>query len=178
MTTKKEFKFFSIFHYEEEEKYLSEMHAKGWKFVKLTGIGMYHFEACEPEEVVYQLDYNQEKNKDKGAYVQMFADCGWEYMFDWAQYSYFRKPKSQMQGEEAIFGDDQSRYDMMERVYKGRLIPLLVIFLAVILPQCILNLTIYHSYVVGIVYAFIVVVYCNIFVVCLKKKKEFGERLK
>ena len=67
MKTKKQFKYFSIFNHEKEQEYLSEMHRKGWKFVEVTGFCVYHFEECEPEEVVYQLDYNQEgiKNKDE-----------------------------------------------------------------------------------------------------------------
>ena len=40
-------------------------------------IGRYLFEKCEPEDVVYQLDYNPEGDGHKAAYVQMFEDCGW-----------------------------------------------------------------------------------------------------
>ena len=69
MKTKKEFKYFTIFRYEEEQEYLSDMHRHGWKFTKISGIGTYHFEECEPEEVVYQLDYNQEGRKQKEEYT-------------------------------------------------------------------------------------------------------------
>ena len=82
---KKEFKYLTIFKYEEEQEYLRDMHKHGWKLVKISGIGIYHFEECEPEDVVYQLDYNLQKNDE---YFQMFKDCGWEYLFDFAQYSY------------------------------------------------------------------------------------------
>ena len=54
---------------------LRTQHKDGWKFVKVTGIGIYHFEQCQPEDVIYQLDYNQEGLKNKQEYVQMFADC-------------------------------------------------------------------------------------------------------
>ena len=47
----------------------------------------------------------------------MFADCGWEYLQDFAGYSYFRKPVAEMKGEEAIFCDDASRLEMMRRVF-------------------------------------------------------------
>ena len=46
-----------------------------------------------------------------------------------------------MHGDEEIFCDASSRLAMMERVYKGRLTPLLVIFCACLLPQFVLNLT-------------------------------------
>ena len=78
----------------------------------------------------------------KAEYVQMFQDCGWEYITDMAGYSYFRKPVNQMVGKEEIFCDDASRMDMIERVFKGRMIPLLVIFFAVIIPQFFIQISI------------------------------------
>lgn len=134
MANKKEVKFFSIMQYEEEAAYLRSMHKSGWRFVKMSGLGMYHFESCEPEDVIYQLDYNQEGLKNKAEYVQMFADCGWEYLQDAFGYSYFRKPANQMQGDERIFCDDASRREMMKRVFKSRVWPLLIIY-----PMLLLN---------------------------------------
>ena len=86
MTTKRESKCFTIFNHEKEEEYLRNQHKAGWKFVKATGFGRYHFEKCQPEDVIYQLDYNQEGLKNKAEYVQMFADCGWEYIQDYVDY--------------------------------------------------------------------------------------------
>ena len=141
MKTKREIKFFTIYEYEKEGEYLRQQHRAGWKFVKVTGLCVYHFEECQPEDVVYQLDYNQEAASDREGYVQMFADCGWEYLQDYMGYSYFRKPAAQMRGDEEIFCDDSSRLAMLERVNKGRLTPLLVLFTAVLLPQFLTNLT-------------------------------------
>lgn len=145
MTIRKEIKFFNIMQYEQEGEYLRNMHKSGWKFVKMTGIGMYHFESCEPEDVIYQLDYNQEGMKNKDDYVQMFADCGWEYLQDAFGYSYFRKPAAEMQGVEEIFCDDESRMEMMNRVFRGRLIPLIVIFCCCLLPQFFNSISFYHA---------------------------------
>lgn len=133
--TKTQFRYFTIMEYDKEQEYLRRMHADGWKFTYVNLPGFYHFEQCEPEEVVYQLDYNQEGLANKEEYVRMFEDCGWEYLMDHVGYSYFRKPKSQMLGEESIFCDDSSRLEMMKRVFKGRLIPLIIFFLSVIIPQ-------------------------------------------
>ena len=140
MEMKKEFKFFSIFEHQKEELYLRQQHNAGWKFTKVTGFGTYHFMKCEPEDVVYQLDYNQEAATNKGEYIKMFSDCGWDYIQDYAGYSYFCKPVAEMNGDEEIFCDDSSRLAMLERVYKGRLLPLLIIFCAVILPQFVLHM--------------------------------------
>ena len=83
------FKFFTIFQYQQEEEFLSSMHAKGWKLTKITFPGFYHFDSCEPQNVTYRLDYNQEGINNKTDYVQMFSDCGWNYLFDFVGYSYF-----------------------------------------------------------------------------------------
>ena len=206
---KKELKYFSIAQYRKEEEYLSKMHRQGWRLTKVTAPCIYHFEQCEPSEVFYRLDYNQEGIAHKEEYVKMFADCGWEYLFDFVGYSYFRKEAEDLspntekieQGEldgresatleseeksaqvnretinvervkkgvqtaresvtpanmekaargsfkaaeEEIFCDDESRLDMMKRVYKGRVIPLIIIFLCVILPQFLLNTAGYNG---------------------------------
>lgn len=141
METKKEIRLFTIAQHKEEEEYLRRQHNAGWRFVKLAGVCSYHFEKCEPEDVVYQLDYNQEAAANKEAYIRMFADCGWEYIQEAFGYSYFRKNAAEMNGEEEIFSDDSSRLAMMERVYKGRMIPLLVIFFCVLLPQFVNNMS-------------------------------------
>lgn len=141
MKTKKEWKYFTIFNHEKEQEYLREQHKHGWKFVKVTGIGTYHFEECQPEDMVYQLDFNQDSSKQRDEYLQMFSDCGWEYIQEFVGYSYFRKATKDMKNEEEIFCDEESRLKMLERVYKVRLLPLLVIFTACLLPQFIINMT-------------------------------------
>ena len=130
METKKAFKFFSIFEFEKEQNYLRKMHASGWKFVKLSGFCIYHFEKCVPEDMIYQLDYNQDGIAHKEEYIQMFNDCGWEYLQDYVGYSYFRKSASETAGTEEIFCDEDSRSQMLERIFKGRIIPLLILFFA------------------------------------------------
>ena len=80
METKKQFKWYTIFEYEKEQDYLRNMHRSGWKFVKVKGLGVYSFEKCVPQDVVYQLDYNKEGLSHKDEYLKMFDDCGWEYI--------------------------------------------------------------------------------------------------
>lgn len=133
------FKFFTIVQYRQEEDFLSSMHEKGWKLTKITFPGFYHFETCDPAKGTYRLDYNQEGIKNKTEYIQMFSDCGWDYLFDFVGYSYFYKEGNANQANEEIFCDDASRYDMMKRVLKGRITPLIILFLCVILPQLFMN---------------------------------------
>lgn len=127
MSTCKEFKLFNIAQYDEEAAYLRSMHRAGWRLVRVSFPGNYYFEQCEPEDVVYQLDYNQAGPEHRDDYLRLFADCGWEYMFDFYGFSYFRKPAAQIEGEESIFCDDASRLAMVERIFKGRLLPMLLV---------------------------------------------------
>lgn len=178
MKTKKEYKYFSIFNYEKEQDYLREMHKHGWRFVKVSGFGVYHFEECEPEDVIYQLDYNQEGISHKDEYVKMFNDCGWEYIQDYAGYCYFRKPSSEMNRDEEIFCDDASRVAMMERVFKGRLLPLVILFTLCLLPQFILNLVSFHNYGIAIFIGCIMGVYIGLFAVFGVKYINYKNKIK
>ena len=148
--------------------YLQKRHSEGWKFVKVTGLGMYHFIKCKPENVVYQLDYNQERLNNMYEYINMFKDCGWEYMQDFFGYSYFRKPVDKMTNgkDEEIFCDDESRLLMMQRVFKGRMIPLLIIFFLIIIPQIIMQISLGEvaGYFVASVYIAMFVLYMSVFI--------------
>ena len=134
--TKTEIKFFSVPAWRKEENYLREQHKKGWEFTAVSGIGFYYFRRCEPKDVIYRLYYNKDSLNNKKEYIQMFSDCGWEYLRNYVGYSYFRKAVSEMNGtEKDIFCDDDSRLDMMRRVFIGRMLPFLAIFFLIIIPQ-------------------------------------------
>ena len=177
MKTKKEYKYFSIFNYEKEQDYLRDMHKHGWRFVKVSGLGVYIFEECKEQDVVYQLDYNQEGLSHKAEYIQMFNDCGWEYIQDYAGYCYFRKPSSEMNGDEEIFCDDTSRIAMMRRVFKGRLLPLAILFTSCLLPQFILNLCSFHNYVATVILGCIMGVYLGCFTAFGIKYKKYRNKI-
>lgn len=163
---KTEFRFFDITEHEKEQEYLRKRHQEGWRFVKVWLPGLFRFEACQPEDVVYQLDYNPDGVAHHAEYVQMFEDCGWEYLQDLMGYSYFRKPVARMQEKEEIFCDEESRLEMIRRVYKGRMIPLLVIFFCVILPQLFLQFSLDHdaNRTLAIIFFVLMVFYLWIFI--------------
>lgn len=132
-------RFFTITQYRQEEEFLSSMYEKGWKLSKITFPGLYHFDRCEPGNITYRLDYNQEGIKNKTEYIQMFSDCGWNYLFDFVGYSYFCKEGIAGAEREEIFCDELSRADMMKRVFKGRAVPLIILFFCIVLPQFCIN---------------------------------------
>lgn len=178
MATKKQFKWFTIFEYEKEQDYLREMHKSGWRFIKVTGLGIYCFEQCAPQDVVYQLDYNKEGQAHKDEYLKMFDDCGWEYIQDYAGYSYFRKSVAENGEAEEIFCDEESRLHMMQRVIKGRMLPLLIIFFAALLPQFFINLVSTHNYYLAALFGGLLALYLGIFIMCFIKYNQYNNRKK
>lgn len=175
---KREFRYFTIMEYEEEQEYLRKMHKRGWKFNHVSFPGIYHFKKCEPEDVIYQLDYNKDGISNKEEYVKMFQDCGWEYLLDFVGYSYFRKPVSEMKEEEEIFNDDNSKLEMLQRVYKGRMLPLMCIFCGIICPQLI-NFAVgdfpYGNIIFGL-YVVMFALYTVVFIKCGLKYRELKQR--
>lgn len=152
---------------------MREMHKSGWRFIKVTGFGMYYFEECIPQDVVYQLDYNKDGLSHKDEYLKMFDDCGWEYIQDFFGYSYFRKAVAENGVAEEIFCDEESIFQMMQRVLKSRMLPLLVIFLTILLPQFILNLFSYHNYFAATFIGIVLVMYVSIFIMSYMKYNQY-----
>lgn len=130
--------FFTIADYEEEEAWLRKQHNKGLRFVKLIFPCFYIFEKCTPEDVIYRLDYKE--NLEGEDYIQMFGDFGWEYIFSFVGFMYFRKSAAEMNSENdgKIFSDNVSKINMLQRIVRTRLFPILITFLGCTVP-CYLN---------------------------------------
>lgn len=129
METKIIKKFFGLADFLDEQKFLEEQHSNGWKFKKFQWLRKYTFEKVEPEDYVYRLDYNEE-NKDETDYLQMFDDCGWEYIMKYQTWYYFRKKKSYInQSDNEIFSNRDSKLNMIKKVmWKQLIIMLPIIF--------------------------------------------------
>ena len=80
-------------------------------------------------------------------------------------------------GEEEIFCDDASRTEMMKRVFRGRIIPLLIIFFLIILPQLFLQRGLGNRVVVGM-YIALFVLYLGIFAYFGYRFWEYQKNLK
>ena len=81
-------RFFTIADYEEEEIWLRKQHQSGWRIVKMIPPCIYVFEECEPEDMIYRLDYKNSWQTEE--YMQMFKDLtgrrsrigtGWRTLF-------------------------------------------------------------------------------------------------
>jgi hypothetical protein len=133
--TQLKIRFFTIADYEEEELWLRSQHQNGWKLVKMIPPCFYTFEQCQPEDVIYRLDF---KNADvTGDYMQMYSDFGWEYIGKCVGWLYFCKPASQVDADKEgeLFSDNESKVDMLQHIIRARMLPILVIFLCCVLPQ-------------------------------------------
>ncbi len=133
--TKTFLRLFTIADYEEEEQWLRSQHQKGWKLQKIYFPCFYVFEKCQPEDVVYRLDY-QNKTQDSN-YHRIFEDYGWEYCQQFMGWLFFRKPvtDSSEPCEYEIFSDNESRIDMIEHIIKTRMLPIMIIFFTCLLPN-------------------------------------------
>ena len=131
--TKRVFNYFTIADWEREQDWLTEMAAQGWRFVKTNGF-FYTFVRCNPEQVVYRLDYSGLRKGERGNYYAMFRDYGWEYLQDINGFSYFRKPADGVSKEELeLFSDGESRIKMIKKFLVAKMPLVYLIFLAVIL---------------------------------------------
>lgn len=134
--TLKEHRSFFLPDYEQEEEYLRQRHREGWRLAKVTWPGTYYFERCQPEDVVYKLDFRPLRGENKEAFLSIYRDYGWEYMQTMNDYCYFRKSTAGMEAADLeIFSDDESKLSMVRRILSARIIPLLVIFVLILLPQ-------------------------------------------
>lgn len=169
-------RFFTIADFEEEEEWLRKQHQQGLRLDHMTPPCFFYFEECEPADVVYRVEYtNAEANSE---YRSMYADFGWEYVGKCTGWHYFRKPYDEAASEEdsELYSDNASRIEMVEKVLKTRLLPLMVIFLCCILPN-------FNRAIDGALGAFftvffsiMAVVYIYLLVHCGLKLKRLKER--
>ncbi len=124
----------TIADYDREALYLRKMHAEGWKLKEVTYSNLvvavkYTFEKCQPEQVVYQLDFYPMKKSERASYLQLFKDCGWEHITDFNGFSYFRKPYSsvELDAEFEIYNDAAGKLAMVNRILRLRLVPVLLL---------------------------------------------------
>lgn len=128
METKVIFKLFLITDFEKQETYLMEMHKKGWKLTEVKWGVFYHFEKCEPADVVYKIDFKPMNKAERSFYTQMYQDYGWEHVYTRRSCMLFRK-KSVDNEDLAIFSDKSSKLEMIGRIFKRRFLFSLFLYL-------------------------------------------------
>lgn len=182
----KEFHVFVLAEYEQEEEFLREKSRQGYHLVQVKLPGIYYFEKGEPKDTVYRLDFNPQTDSEKGSYIQMYEDYGWEYIQDLNEYSYFRKDAETTSDEELeIFNDNESRLEMIERILKRKMLPVTLIFIfcsAVFLNYFLSAGTGIHPImmVISVFDCVLILVYVYVLVRCLagfsRLRKKYGEQ--
>lgn len=174
--TKLKIRIFTIADYEDEELWLRAQHKSGWKLVKMTPPCFYTFEQCEPEDVIYRLDY---KNADATSdYMQMYSDFGWEYAGQCVGWLYFRKPVSKLdtESEGELFSDNESKVSMLKHIIKTRMLPIFIIFLCCVIPQTVRALNggdgigLLIFWLVMLLIYFLLVLHCSVKLLRLERK--------
>jgi hypothetical protein len=109
------FRWFWAWQDEAEETWLEKMSQKGFHLSSVGLPGFYTFSAAEPRNYVYRLDYQMFRKKDKGEYLQLFQDAGWEHIGEMSAWQYFRKEAKPGETTE-IFTDVESKIAKYKRV--------------------------------------------------------------
>ncbi|NJC98233.1 MAG: DUF2812 domain-containing protein, partial [Anaerolineae bacterium] len=89
MTTVSKFKWFWAWQDEKEEAWLHEMAKQGLHFQSVKLPGSYIFEAGEPRDDYYRMDFITDR-KEYENYLQLFKDAGWEHLGGKGGWQYFR----------------------------------------------------------------------------------------
>lgn len=182
--TKTLFRFYTLFEYEEEEAFLEKQHKEGWKVTGFKLPGFYKFEKCEPEDMVYRIDFTNENGSKNAEYQQMFADNGWEFLWSVNGFSIFRKPlvANTNDNSNEIFSDNSSRLHMLQKIQQRRLLPLVTIFLCAVMPNFIKGIhgdfgsSIVDNIITGF-FGLMFLLYTYVFIKSLFKIKKLKEKL-
>ncbi len=102
-------KWFWVWDFEKEERWLNEMAMQGWA---LVGVGFctYHFEKTEPGAYTIRLEMH---DQDEG-YLAFMRETGAEYLGRVVKWIYFRK-RSEL-GQFDLFSDLDSRINHLKNI--------------------------------------------------------------
>ena len=85
-----------VYELGENEKFYSDMEARGWRLVKRGGY-LSRFERVEPSRARYRVEIYTppflEQSVLPEEQIAVFADCGWEYVADYGVLHVFRAPE-------------------------------------------------------------------------------------
>lgn len=132
MEHKIEKKRFYIAEFEQEIAWLSFMHQEGWKLVK-TNRRKYEFVSCKKENWIYQMDFKGE-NQTAENYIHQFTENGWEFIFHYRNWFYFRKNKITNGKEEdlSLFNDNDSKIELCKSIINGNFLIIVPIYIFIL----------------------------------------------
>ncbi len=114
--TKTIVKWFWVWDFEKEERWLNQMAAQGWVLERVNWI-RYTFRRCQPGEYTVRL----EMHPNDPEYIQFMEDTGAEFISRNFAWLYFRK-RAEAGGFE-LFSDIDSRIGHLDRI--GRMLSII-----------------------------------------------------
>ena len=105
-------KWFWVWDFEKEERWLNEMALSGW-LLDRVGWCRYHVVRCQPGTYTVRLEMHEEDQ----AYIRFMEETGVEYIGRCFQWLYFRKNTAD--GEFDLFSDLDSRIAHLSKISKG-----------------------------------------------------------
>lgn len=108
-------KFFWVWNFDKEEKWLNEMAAKGLALISV-GFCRYEFEESLPGEynVCLQLLENSPKHPEGQKYIEFLEETGAQHVGTYLNWVYLRKKAAD--GEFELFSDNASRIKHLTRI--------------------------------------------------------------
>jgi hypothetical protein len=110
-------KLFWIWQFEEEEKWLNEMAAKGLALISV-GFCRYDFEECTPGEykIGLQLLEHAPSHPESAKYIGFVEETGAEHVGSFKNWVYFRKRASE--GAFELISDKESRVKQLSSIIR------------------------------------------------------------
>ena len=100
MNSRVEFRIFTIVDLDKKEKYLHEMHLKGWRY-RTSRFGLFYFDQCQPDDIIYRI-YDSRFLKKYKQELQEFINRGWE-LIETGSCSILRKSSSDLLPEDQVY---------------------------------------------------------------------------
>ncbi len=109
---------------EKEEKWLEEMSLQGWQLEKAAPY-IYTFKRCQPERMVYRLDFRSDFDKGYQEYQTFFKDAGWELIARFSGWHYYRIAPENNDVPE-IYNSNKAKAEKYRRLLPVVLFPFLI----------------------------------------------------
>ncbi len=126
-------RFFTLTDYEKEEQWLREMANKGW-MLNSVNVWFYTFVRITPKDIVFKLDFQDTREEPEEEYLKMLEDYGWAYLTSVNNYRYLYKEATGDEAENELYSDNASKLDMLQRIVKCKVLPVMCIFLCCVVP--------------------------------------------
>ena len=105
------YKWFWVWEFEKEERWLNQMAMEGWALVSV-GYSKYIFERCQPGDYIIRLEMHNADTE----YISFMNELGAEYLGNIFKWIYFRR-KAEF-GEFDVFSDIDSKIRHIDGISK------------------------------------------------------------